>query len=71
MSFRHGSRMNSTVSNHAKQYKNSAEFLHMEHIARSAANHLIPTPYGIKYNCGKFKLEYVSNSISFKFHQDA
>ena len=38
----------------------------MEHIARNAANHLISTTYG-QYNCGKFKLEYVSNSISFKF----
>ena len=43
----------------------------MAHIAGTAANHLIPTPYEIQYNCGKFKLEYVSMSVSFKFQQDA
>ena len=42
----------------------------MENIARNVANDLIPATYG-QYNCGKFKLEYVSNSISFKFQQDA
>ena len=44
----------------------SAEFPHMEDIASNAANHLIPTTYGLQYNCGKFNFEYVSNSISFK-----
>ena len=44
---------------------------HMEHIVRTAANHLIPTPYKIQYNCSKFKLQYVSNSIALKFQQDA
>ena len=43
----------------------------MEHIARTAADHLIPTPYGLQYNCGKFNLEYASNSISFKFQLEA
>ena len=43
----------------------------MDYIARTAVNHLIPTPYEKLYNCDKFKLEYVSNSISFKFKQDA
>ena len=42
----------------------SAEFPHMEHISRTAAKDLILTPYGIQYNCSKFKLEYVSISIS-------
>ena len=41
----------------------------MEHIASNAANHLIPTTYGLQYNCDKFNLEYVSNSISFKFQE--
>ena len=27
-----------------------------------AANHLIPTTYGLQYNCGKFNLEYVSTA---------
>ena len=43
----------------------------MEHSGRTAANHLIPAPYGIQYNCSKFKAKYVSNRISFKFQQDA
>ena len=30
----------------------SAELPHMEHIARNAANHIIPTTYGLQYNCG-------------------
>ena len=29
----------------------SAELPHMEHIARNAAIHLIPTTYGLQYNC--------------------
>ena len=49
----------------------SADLPHMEHIARTAANHQIPTTYGIQYNCSKFKLEYLSNCICFKFQQDA
>ena len=28
----------------------SAEFPHMEHIARNAANHLTPKTYGLQYN---------------------
>ena len=32
--------------------KKSAELPHMEHIARNAANHLIPATYGLQYNCG-------------------
>ena len=43
----------------------------MEHVARTAANHLIPTPYGLQYNCGKFNQEYVSQSNSMKFQQDS
>ena len=39
------------------------------HIASNAANHLIPTTYELQYNSGKFDLEYVSNSISFKFQE--
>ena len=49
----------------------SADLPHMEHIASTAVNDLIPTPYELLYNCGKFKLEYVSNRISFKLQQDA
>ena len=49
----------------------SAECSHMEHITRTAMNDLIPTPYGLHYNYGKFKLEYVSNGIFFKIQQDA
>ena len=30
----------------------SAELPHIEHISRNAANHLIPTTYGLQYNCG-------------------
>ena len=41
----------------------------MKHITRNAANFLIPTIYGLQYNCGKFNLEYMSNSISFKFQE--
>ena len=41
----------------------------MEHIARNAGNELLPTIYGLQYNCGQFNLEYVSNSISFKFQE--
>ena len=43
----------------------------MEHIARTAANDVIPTPYGVQNNCSKFKLEYVSKSIFLKFQHDA
>ena len=43
----------------------------MEHIARNAANHLIPTTYGLQYNYGKFNLEYVSSSISSNFRKSA
>ena len=52
-------------------YRKSAKLPHIEHIARKTANHLIPTTYGLQYNCGKFMLEYVSNNISFKFQQGA
>ena len=38
----------------------------MEHIARNAAKHVIQATYGLQYNCGNFKLEYVSNSIFVK-----
>ena len=38
-------------------------------IASNAANHLISTTYALQYNCGKFNLEYVSNSIAFKFQE--
>ena len=54
-----------------QKIEQSAEMPHIEHIARNAANHLIPTTYGLQYNCGKFKLEYVSDSLSFKFQQDS
>ena len=47
----------------------SAEFPHIQHIARNAENYLIPTIYGLQHNCGKFNLEYVSNSIAFKFQE--
>ena len=30
----------------------SAELPHIEHIARNAANHLIPTTYGLQHNIG-------------------
>ena len=30
----------------------SAEFPYLVHIARNVANHLIPTTYGLQYNCG-------------------
>ena len=46
-----------------KTIEKSADLPYMEHISRTAANHLKPTPYGIQYNCSKFKLSYVSNSI--------
>ena len=54
-----------------KSIEKSAELSHMEHIARTSTNHLIPKRYGLQYQCGKFKLEYVFNGISFKFQQDA
>ena len=52
-----------------KTVDKSTEFPHMEHIARTAANYLIPTPYGIRYNCRKLKLNmhpktYLSNCNS-------
>ena len=50
---------------------NSAELPHMEHISRNSENHLIPTTYGLQYNRGYFKLENVSNRISFKFQDHA
>ena len=39
----------------------------MEHIERTVANHLKPSPYGTQYNLSKFKpnmypTEYLSNS---------
>ena len=43
-----------TAGDSIQQYKiiqtieKSAELPHMEHIARTAANHLIPTAYGIQ-----------------------
>ena len=43
----------------------------MKHIALTADNDLIPTPYGLQQNCRKFKLKYVSDSISFKFQENA
>ena len=33
-----------------------AELPHMEHIARNAGKHLIPTTNGLQYNCGLIKL---------------
>ena len=30
----------------------AVELPHMEKIARNSANHLIPTTYGLQYNCG-------------------
>ena len=45
----------------------SAEFPHMEHIARNAANHLIPTTYGLQYTAvnsisNMYPTAYLSNS---------
>ena len=40
-----------------------AEFPLMVDIVRNAANHLIPTTYGLQYNTGWFKLENVSQLI--------
>ena len=49
---------------------NSADFPNMKNFAHTAANHVILTPYNLHYNCGKLKLKYVSNSISFKFQKN-